>query len=95
MGISTAEEKEMVSSSRKKANKQYTEWAVNQAINWKNDWYHPEIYHIHGDNDRMFPIKKIKPTFTLKDAGHFMIMNRADEVSACINSILEEGKNHA
>ena len=95
LGITTAEEKEMVSISRKKASKQYTEWAVKQAINWKNDWYHPEIYHIHGDNDKMFPIKKIKPTYTLKDAGHFMIMNRADEVSACINSILQDSKDQA
>ena len=89
LGISTEEEKEMVSISRKKATKQYTNWAVNQAINWKNDWHHPEIYHIHGDSDRMFPIKKIKPNYVLKDAGHFMIMNRSEEVSACINSILD------
>lgn len=88
LGISTDEEKEMVSISRKNATKLYTNWAVNQAINWKNDWHHPKIYHIHGDSDRMFPIKKIRPTFILKDAGHFMIMNRSEEVSACINSIL-------
>ena len=88
LGVSTSEEKEMVSISRKKATKQYTDWAVHQAINWKNDWQHPEIYHIHGDNDRMFPIKKVKPQYILKDAGHFMIMNRAGEVSECINSIL-------
>ena len=95
LGISTAEEKQMVAVSRKKANKIYTNWAVNQAINWKSDWHHPEIYHIHGDNDKMFPIKKIKPTYTLKDAGHFMIMNRADEVSAFINSILQESAGQA
>ena len=88
LGISTEEEKEMASISRKKATKQYTAWAVNQAINWKNDWNHPQIFHIHGDSDRMFPIKNIKPTYVLKDAGHFMIMNRSEEVSACINSIL-------
>ena len=90
LGISTTEEKQMVAASRKKVTKQYSEWAVNQAINWKNDWHHPEIYHIHGDNDKMFPIKKIKPTHTLKDAGHFMILNRAEEVSLYINSILKE-----
>ena len=66
-------------------------WAVDQALNWKNDWQPPEIYHIHGDNDNMFPIKKIKADFTLKDAGHFMIMNRAAEVSTYINSILQQG----
>ncbi len=94
LGISTEEEKHMVAVSRKKVSKQYTEWAVNQAINWKNDWHHPEIYHIHGDNDKMFPIKKVNPTFTLKDAGHFMIINRAEEVSSFINSILQDKSDH-
>ncbi len=89
LGISTAEEKNIVAISRKNANKAYVTWAVKQAINWKNDWHHPEIYHIHGDNDKMFPINKLKPTYTLKDAGHFMIMNRAAEVSECINDILK------
>ena len=89
LGISTPEEKNIVSISRKNANKKYVTWAVKQAINWKNDWQHPQIYHIHGDNDKMFPINKLKPTYTLKDAGHFMIMNRAAEVSDCINAILQ------
>ena len=89
LGISTQEEKNIVAISRKNANKQYVTWAVKQALNWKSDWQHPEIYHIHGDNDKMFPINKLKPNYTLKDAGHFMIMNRAAEVSECINAILK------
>ncbi len=90
LGVSTKEEKELVYQFRRKVDLPYTTWAVNQAINWKNDWKHPEIYHIHGDNDNMFPIKNIKPTFTIKNGGHFMVMNKAEEVSACINSILQE-----
>ncbi len=89
LGISSREEKTIAAQYRKNANKKYVTWAVKQAINWKNDWEHPRIYHIHGDNDKMFPISKIKPTYTVKDAGHFMIMNRAEEVSECINDILK------
>jgi hypothetical protein len=36
----------------------------------------------------MFPIKNIKADYTIKNAGHFMIMNRAAEVSDCINTAL-------
>ena len=88
LGVQTDEEKSLVASLRREADLPYTNWAVHQAINWKNDWQHPNIYHIHGDKDNMFPIKNIKADFTIKNAGHFMIMNRADEVSGCINSIL-------
>jgi pimeloyl-ACP methyl ester carboxylesterase len=90
LGVKTTEEKTLVASLRREADLPYTNWAVNQAINWKNDWQHPHLYHIHGDKDNMFPIKNIRPDFTIKNGGHFMIMNRASEVSNCINSILQE-----
>jgi pimeloyl-ACP methyl ester carboxylesterase len=88
LGVQSEEEKTLVSSLRRDADLPYTKWAVHQAINWKSDWQHHNIFHIHGDKDLMFPIKNIKATFIIKKAGHFMIMNRAAEVSTCINSIL-------
>ena len=88
LGASSQEEKTIAAHYRKSASKKYVNWAVKQALKWKSEWQHPRIFHIHGDNDKMFPIGKIKPTYTVKDAGHFMIMNRADEVSECINEIL-------
>jgi pimeloyl-ACP methyl ester carboxylesterase len=90
LGVQSEEEKALVACFRRDVDLPYTNWAVNQAINWKNEWQHPDICHIHGDNDHMFPIKNIKPTFTIKKAGHFMIMNRAAEVSDCINSVLQD-----
>jgi pimeloyl-ACP methyl ester carboxylesterase len=90
LGISGPEEKTMVYQYRKNADIKYTSWAIDQVVNWKNDMVHPGIFHIHGDNDHMFPIKHIKADFTIKNAGHFMIMNRASEVSHCINSILQQ-----
>lgn len=88
LGVQTAEEKTLVEEFRKRVDLHYTNWAVNQAINWKNDWQHPGLCHIHGDKDHMFPIKNIKANYTIKKGGHFMIMNRAEEVSACINEAL-------
>ena len=88
LGITTKEEKEIVAVSRKKHNTKYVQWAVDKVVNWKNNWQHPAIFHIHGDKDRMFPVKRIKPTYTIKNGGHFMIMNRAAEVSVFINQSL-------
>jgi pimeloyl-ACP methyl ester carboxylesterase len=88
LGVSTPEEINLVRQFRTKADLPYTTWAVDQAINWKNEWQHPEIFHIHGDRDNLFPIKYVKPTYVIKNGGHFMIMNKAEEVSSCINAIL-------
>jgi len=88
LGVSTPEEKEVVAASRRAANTQYVQWAVDKVINWNSNWQHPAIIHIHGDADKMFPIKKINPTFIVKQGGHFMIMNKATEVSALIQQSL-------
>ena len=88
LGVSTAEEKEMIRNYRKKEHIVYTNWAVNEAINWRNNWHPPILFHIHGDNDKLFPIKNISPTHIVKGGGHFMIMNKAAEVSRFINEIL-------
>lgn len=89
LGVSIdSEEIVMVRNYRKNAPIVYTTWAVNEVINWRNNWLHPNIFHIHGDNDKMFPIKKLSPTHIIKGGGHFMIMNKAVEVSRYINSIL-------
>lgn len=90
LGVTSDEDKKVAANYRRGVDIKYINWAVNEALNWKNNWQHPYIFHIHGDNDRMFPIKNIKPTFIIKNGGHFMIMNKAAEVSTCINSILSE-----
>jgi pimeloyl-ACP methyl ester carboxylesterase len=88
LGVTNAEELEMVEAYRKSVDPGYIEWAVNQIINWKNIWVPPDIIHIHGDEDRIFPIKKIKATHIIKGASHFMVYNRAPEVSQCIEEAL-------
>ena len=78
----------MVRNYRKNAPIIYTTWAINEVVNWRNDFMHPAIFQIHGDNDKMFPIKNLSPSYIVKGGGHFMIMNKAEEVSAYVNSIL-------
>jgi esterase/lipase len=88
LGVSNAEEKQMVGASRKQASQYYVRWAVDKIVNWKNDWQHPALVHIHGSSDKIFPCKKAQPHFTIKNGGHLMIMNKAAEVSACIQQCL-------
>ena len=90
LGVQSEEEKILVASLRREVDLPYTNWAVHKAINWKNGSQQPNVYHIHGDKDNMFPIKNIKADYIIKGGGHFMIMNKADEVSGCINSILQQ-----
>ncbi len=88
MGIETIEEKIFVDRYRKNADQKYVDWAVDQIINWKNTWVPSNVFHIHGEHDRMFPLKNIHPDFIIKHGTHIMILNKADEIIACIEQIL-------
>ena len=88
LGITESAEIEMVRNYRKNVPVVYTNWAVNEVLNWRNNWQPPVLFHIHGDNDKMFPIKKVSPTHIVKGGGHFMIMSKAAEVSNYINEIV-------
>lgn len=88
LGVSNNAEREFVNQYRKNSDPVYLNWAIHQVLNWENDWCPPGIVHIHGDKDRIFPIKKLKPTHIIKEGTHIMIINRGEELSQCINSIV-------
>jgi pimeloyl-ACP methyl ester carboxylesterase len=88
LGVSTPEEKEMVRAYRRNADPVYLSWAINQVVNWKNNWQPDNIIHIHGDKDRIFPIKKVNPSMVLKEGTHMIIYNRAKEISEYIEKEL-------
>ena len=60
-------------------------WAIEQILTWENESQHSSLLHLHGDNDRIFPLKYIKDATLIKGGGHFMIYNRASEITALIN----------
>jgi len=86
MNAQTPEEDQLLRDYLKKQDHVYMRWAINTVINWKNDFIPKSLVHIHGSGDLTFPIRTVKPTHLIKGGGHFMIMNRAEE----INRILSE-----
>lgn len=91
LGLINQEEKRLAAGYRKNVNQTYLTWAVHQAINWESEEIPSEIHHIHGTDDHIFPIKNIVPTLKIEKAGHFMIMNKAFQISQYINSQLQKG----
>jgi pimeloyl-ACP methyl ester carboxylesterase len=88
LGIENKEELKLVQQYRKTIGQQFTNWATHQIINWKNEWLPENLIHIHGGKDHIFPIKNIKADYIIPGGGHFMIMNRSEEVNTIIKKIL-------
>ncbi|QFZ53764.1 alpha/beta hydrolase [Oceanihabitans sp. IOP_32] len=55
---------------------QYLSWAIKNMLCWKPVKHHPEIIHIHGDKDSVFPIKNISNCITVKGGSHVMIITK-------------------
>lgn len=56
--------------------KRYLDWAIAQIINWERKDIDPEIIHIHGDADEVFPPKYIKEFIPVKGGTHIMILSK-------------------
>lgn len=90
LGVETAEEKRMVHNYRRTIDKNYSEWAIHCILNWKNKTLPSNIIHIHGDLDRIFPLKKLSADHIIKTGGHFMVMNRATDINRILRMILTD-----
>jgi len=89
-GKTTKEEKKLIKSMVDVIDGPFTDWCANQAVQWKNKEVPPNVYHIHGTADRIFPFFHIKNYYKIKGGTHFMIVNRADEINEYIEDILLE-----
>lgn len=67
---------------------EFNEWAVDQVIHWKNEEIPDNLTHIHGTRDRIFPHFYIKNAIWIKGGTHFMVVNRAKEISKIIRKEL-------
>jgi len=83
-GPLTSKEKTFVKAMARGIHPDFTDWASETAINWKNKELVPNVVHIHGDQDNLFPIGYIKDAIVVKGGTHFMVFNKAEEVSAVI-----------
>ncbi|MXN92241.1 alpha/beta hydrolase [Flavobacterium sp. Sd200] len=57
--------------------KKYLDWAFKTIILWDRTEPEPEVIHIHGDADEVFPAKYLKNYIPVKGGKHVMIIDRA------------------
>lgn len=58
------------------SDKRYLDWAIKQMICWKQDKVIPNIIHIHGEKDAVFPLYNIEDCIVVKGGTHIMIINK-------------------
>lgn len=68
----------------------FLKWAMRTVLQWKNAVVIPNLYHIIGNKDLVFPHQNIKnPTAVIKGGTHIMVFDKADEINALLADILK------
>ena len=89
LGVESEEEAELCRDFRRHIDPGYLNWAIGVILRWRNKWRPRNFYHIHGGRDRIFPLRRVRPTHVIGDGGHLMIYNRAVQISRLLGDILE------
>ena len=88
-GLKTIDERKLLKAILFDTNAKFMKWAIDQVVIWKNELIPNNIYHIHGEGDRIFPYRFVHEDFSVKKGGHFMIMSQADYISSLIQKIVD------
>jgi len=64
---------------------QFLRWAAEQIMKWDNSELPSNFIRIHGTADRLLHYQKKDNVILMPAAGHFMIMDRANELSDVLN----------
>lgn len=83
-GVQEIADKELLAAIIRDTDPEFLKWAIQAMLQWENTIKPANCLHIHGDKDRLMPINRIDYTLKIEDAGHFMILNRAAEISTII-----------
>jgi len=88
MGLQTEQGKKIFLDMLKNSNVQFINWAINALMQWRNMALPSSLVRIHGQNDRVFPISRIKDAYCIP-GGHSIILEDAENVNSILCSIIE------
>lgn len=88
-GMKTKAEKELLKGILDATDPVFLKWAMDAIVHWQNEALVPGLVHLHGDNDRILPIKNISAVnFRILNGGHLMTFCQASEINDNLEVIL-------
>lgn len=84
LGAAAKSEQKIANQFRQTVNDYFLQWSINEIVTWRNVTKPPNCIQIHGTADKLFPVRRAKVKHLIEKGGHFMVYNRAEEVSTII-----------
>lgn len=89
-GIKADWVKKMVYDIAKKADPAFTKLCIDKVLSWKNEWLPNHLVRIHASNDLLLPAPPNTKGIEINKAGHFAIIENANEISGIVDEILSK-----
>jgi len=70
----------------------YLSWSIRELVQWKQSKPLNNVVHIHGTNDKIFPVSNIKNFIELPMGDHAMILKRSDWLNKELPKLIEKIK---
>lgn len=70
----------------------YLDWSIDRIVHWDQNKPMPDVIHIHGDKDTIFPIKNINTTrnfHRIDNAAHAMILTHHKWFNSHLPQLIE------
>lgn len=87
-GAKTRNEKKIMQYIIGNSDPDFVKWSIGAILSWNNKIRPKEIFHIHGDKDKILPIRYTQPDVVIKNGSHFMVWTKAKTVSAALDNAL-------
>jgi pimeloyl-ACP methyl ester carboxylesterase len=88
MGAGNKEMKAIVYNYVNNIDSAFIRWSLNVIVHWSHTERLSDLVHIHGSNDHLLPYRYVKADYMIKNGGHLMVMNKADEVNSILQQVL-------
>lgn len=85
-GAKTAGEKRLFKHFLHTSSPFFLKWAIDKILCWKNEQRPLNIFHIHGTEDRIFPVNLTKADVKVEGGRHFMVYSKAETISEILNN---------
>lgn len=89
-GVRTGKDKAMLDGILEDTDPEFFKWAIDAIIAWDSKEVPDNVIHIHGDKDRVIPIKNVQADYIIAGGTHSMIFQKPAEISTLIQHIIAD-----
>jgi pimeloyl-ACP methyl ester carboxylesterase len=67
----------------------FLKWGAEAILSWRPSPVTVAVHQIHGDRDRVVPVRRVQADVVVPQAGHLLSLTHPEEVNAFLRRVTE------